>query len=96
MQFLALTQRLIDRFPPESWTPDLLEAEAQRVRQLYTSGLIRSISRRGDMPGAAILLEAASEEEVRAALATLPLAELGMISIALVTQLHPYAGFAPR
>jgi muconolactone delta-isomerase len=96
VQFLVLTRRKIDAFPPEEWTPERIEAEGQRVRELYAAGLIRSIWRRKDMPGATILFEATSEEEVRAALATLPFAQLGMAEFPLVTQLEPYPGFGPR
>lgn len=96
MQFLALTRRRTEVFPPEQWTPEFIEAEGQRVRELYTAGVIRSIWRRKDMPGAAILLEAASEDEARAALATLPLAQRGMAELALLTQLDPYPGLGPR
>ena len=96
MQFLALTKRRTDAFPPEAFTSELIEAEGQRVRELYTEGFIRSIWRRQDTPGAALLIEANSEEEVRAALATLALAERGMLELTLVTQLLPYPGFGPR
>lgn len=96
MQVLALTRRRMDVFPAEKWTPELLEAEAQRVRELYTAGVVRSISRRKDMPGAAILLEVESEEAARAALETLPLAKLGMIEFPVLTGLEPYPGFASR
>jgi muconolactone delta-isomerase len=96
MQFLALTKRLTAVFPPEAFTPALIEAEAQRVRELYAAGTLRSIWRRQDTPGAALLLEASSEDEVRATLATLPLAQHGMLEFTLVTQLIPYPGFGPR
>jgi muconolactone delta-isomerase len=96
MQFLALSRRRTDAFPPEAFTPELIEAEGQRVRELYTEGFIRSIWRRQDTPGAALLIEANSEEEVRATLATLPLAQRGMLELAALTQLLPYPGFGPR
>ena len=96
MQFLILTERRMDLFPAEAWTPDLIALEANRVRELYIAGSIRSIWRRKDKPGAAILMEAASEGQARAEIATLPLAERGMLHFAVVTQLEPYPGFAPR
>ncbi|HEX4650655.1 MAG TPA: muconolactone Delta-isomerase family protein [Granulicella sp.] len=96
MQFLALTKRRTDAFPPEAFTPELIEAEAQRVRELYAAGILRSIWRRQDTPGAALLLEADSEQQVRDTLATLPLAEHGMLELTVVTQLIPYPGFGPR
>jgi muconolactone delta-isomerase len=96
MQFLILTERRMDLFPAEAWTPDLIALEANRVRELYTEGFIRSIWRRKDKPGAAILMEAASQEEALTQISTLPLAERGMLNFAVVTQLEPYPGFAPR
>ncbi len=96
MQFLVLSRRRTDVFPPEAWTPELIEAEGQRVRELYSAGVIRNIWRRKDMPGAAILMEAASEDEVLAATASLPLAKRDMLEVVLVTQLDPYPGFGPR
>jgi muconolactone delta-isomerase len=96
VQFLVLSRRRTDVFPPEAWTPELIEAEGQRVRELYTAGIIRTIWRRKDMPGAAIVMEAASEEEAREAVASLPLAKQDMLEIIALTQLEPYPGFAPR
>lgn len=96
MQFLVLSRRRTDAFPPEAWTPDLIEMESQRVRELFIAGSIRSIWRRKDTPGAVLLIEAASEDETRALIATLPLAERGMLDFVVVTQLEPYPGFAPR
>jgi muconolactone delta-isomerase len=58
MQFLVLTRRRMDAFPAEQWTPELIVAESQRVREMHASGSLRSIWRRKDMPGAAILFEA--------------------------------------
>lgn len=96
MQFLVLTRRRLDAFPPEAWTPELAEDESQRVRELYVAGAIRAIWRRKDMPGAALLFEAANEEEVRAAMASLPLAKRGMLEIVALAQLDPYPGFGPH
>ncbi len=96
MQFLVLSRRRTDVFPPEAWTPELLEAEGQRVRELYSAGTIRNVWRRKDTPGAAIIMEAGSEDEVRAAAGSLPLAQRGMLEIVALTQLDPYPGFGPR
>jgi muconolactone delta-isomerase len=96
VQFLVLTRRRMDQFPPETWTPELNEAESQRVRELYSAGVIRNIWRRKDTPGAAIIMEAATEDEARAAMASLPLAQRGMLEIVALTQLDPYPGFGPR
>jgi muconolactone delta-isomerase len=96
MQFLSVSRRRTDAFPPEAFTPELIEAEGQRVRELYTQGFIRAIWRRQDTPGATLLIEANSEEEVRATLATLPLAQHNMLELVVLTQLLPYPGFGPR
>jgi len=96
MQFLALTSRDMEQFSVADYTPELIEAEAQRVRQLLMEGTIRQIWRRGDIPGACLLLEAANEVEARSAISTLPLAQRGMLKVAVLTNLIPYPGFGPR
>jgi len=68
--------------------------ETVRVKELYASGLLRQLWKRGDIPGAVILWEAASETEVRAALDTLPIFQAGMLEILAVVPLEPYPGFA--
>jgi muconolactone delta-isomerase len=93
MQFLSLSRRRTDAFPPEAFTPELVAREGQRVRELYASGILRQIWRRTDLPGAAILWEAASEAKVRAAIESLPIFEAGMLEIVLVAPLVPYPGF---
>jgi muconolactone delta-isomerase len=96
MQFLSLSRRRTDAFPPEAFTPELTAREGQRVRELYAAGLLRQVWKRADMPGAAILWEAANEAEVHAALASLPIARAGMLEIVALTALEPYPGFGPR
>jgi muconolactone delta-isomerase len=94
MQFLSLSRRRIDQFPPEAFTPELIAREGLRVKQLYSAGILRQIWKRGDLPGSAILWEAASEAEVRKALASLPLSQAGMLEILALTPLEPYPGFS--
>jgi muconolactone delta-isomerase len=96
MQFLVLTERKTDQFPAEEWTAERLAAEGQRVRELYAAGIVRSIWRRKDRPGAALVIEAASEASAREAIESLPLAKLGMIGFPVVTELEPYPAFGPR
>lgn len=96
MQFLALTQRNLKDFTLDDYTAELLEEESQRVRQLYTEGVLRQIWRRADLPGACLLLEAANESDATAAVQSLPLAKRGMLSFQVMTQLIPYPGFGPR
>jgi len=93
MQFLSISRRRTDIFPPEAFTPELLAHEGQRVKQMYASGVLRQIWRRGDAPGAVIVWEAASEAAVREAIATLPLAQAGMIETMVLTSLEPYPAF---
>ena len=95
MQFLSLTRRRVDAFPPEAFTPELVAREGNRIRELYASGILRQVWRRGDLPGAAILWEAASEAEVRTAIDNLPIAQAGMLEIVVVAPLAPYPGFGP-
>jgi muconolactone delta-isomerase len=95
MQFLSISRRRTDEFPPESFTPALVAGEGERVKELYSAGILRHIWKRGDTPGAAILWEAASEAEVREAISSLPLFKAGMLEIASFVSLQPYAGFGP-
>jgi muconolactone delta-isomerase len=95
MQFLSLSRRLVDKFPPEAFTPELLLRETTRVRELYAAGTLRQIWKRGDTPGASILWEAASEAEVRDAIASLPIYQAGLLEIAALIPLEPYPGFGP-
>ena len=95
MQFLSISRRRTDACPPEAFTPELMARESQRVRELYASGLLRHIWRRGDIPGAAILWEAASQAEARAALDSLPIFQAGMLEILALVPLQPYPGFGP-
>jgi muconolactone delta-isomerase len=94
MQFLTLSRRRIDQFPPEAFTPELLAREVQQVRELQAGGMIREIWMREDTPGAAIVWEAAGEAELREAIATLPLFQAGMLEIVALVPLKPYPAFA--
>jgi muconolactone delta-isomerase len=95
MQFISISRRRTDQFPPEAFTPELVAGEGNRVKVLYASGMLRQIWKRVDTPGATILWEAASEAEVRDALATLPLFGAGLLEITTLVPLEPYAGFGP-
>ncbi len=96
MQFLSVSRRRTEAFSQAEWTPELLEAEGQRVRELYAAGIVRSIWRRKDMPGAVMLIEATNEDEARTAIASLPLAQRGMLEVVVFTALEAYPAFGPR
>jgi muconolactone delta-isomerase len=96
MQFLSMSRRRTDAFPPEAFTPELNAGESARVKELYAAGLLRQVWRRGDVPGAVLLWEAASEAEVRAAIETLPIVKAGMLEIVALMALEPYPGFGPK
>lgn len=93
MQFLTLSRRRTDAFPPEAFTAELVAGESRRVKELYATGLLRQVWKRGDTPGAAIIWEAASESEVRDAVASLPIFKAGMLELMALVQLEPYGGF---
>jgi muconolactone delta-isomerase len=95
MQFLSLSRRRTDEFPPEAFTPELNAREAARIRELYASGLLRQVWKRGDKPGASILWEAASADQVRAAIESLPICQAGMLELVALVPLEPYPGFGP-
>lgn len=93
MQFLSLSRRLTDKFPPEAFTPELAARETARVKELYASGILRQIWKRGDIPGASILWEAGSKAEVESAIASLPIFQAGMLEVVALLPLEPYPGF---
>ena len=76
----------------EAFAPHL-EAETRRVFELFFDGSLREISFRLDEPRAVLELECASVKEAEELLATLPLAEQGLIEFELIP-LRPYPGFA--
>lgn len=94
MQFLILSRRRSETFAEEQFAAHV-DAEREQARRLYADEFIRQIWHRSDVPGACILVEAASDAEVRERLNTLPLFAAGMLEF-LVVPLKPYAGFAPR
>jgi len=96
MQFLSMSRRRTDAFPPEAFAGELMAHETQRVKELYAAGVLRHIWLRGDLPGAAILWEAASEQEVRDAIGSLPIFKAGMLELVALLPLKPYPGFAAK
>ncbi len=95
MQFISVTARKIAQHGAEAFTPELIAAEAIRVRELYIEGLLRQIWRRGDIPGSCALWEASAESDVRSRLESLPLFKRGMLDIISILPIHPYPGFGP-
>jgi muconolactone delta-isomerase len=96
MQFLTLSRRRTDTFPPEAFTPELVAREGRRVKELYAGGILRQVWRRADAPGAAIVWEAASEADVRAAIDSLPIAQAGMLELVALIPLEPYPAFSQQ
>jgi len=93
MQFISLSRRRTEQFSGSAFA-ELAPHEAERVKALYGSGILRNIWRRGDMGGAVILWEAAAEDEVREAIASLPIFQAGMLEIVAIVPLEPYPGFS--
>jgi|HubBroStandDraft_6_1064221.scaffolds.fasta_scaffold767551_2 hypothetical protein len=95
MQFLAVLRRRIEAFSHEEFAARL-DAEAQRVAQLYAEGTIRVAWSRGDVPGAVLVLEATDQAAAERALATLPFVESTLAEVHMVAELRPYRGFVPQ
>lgn len=67
-------------------------AEIQAVLELYAQDVVRELYVRADQPGrVALVLEAPSVEDARAALARLPFVRLALIDFDLIP-LAPFAG----
>lgn len=93
MEFLVVSRRLTEQYADADFRVHT-EAEVEQARALYSQGVIRHIWRRGDQVGACLLLEADSEVQARASLATLPLHREGMVEVTVIP-LMPYTGFCP-
>ena len=85
----------IDRLNPgvtfEKIAP-LLKDEAVHAWQLYSKGVFRELYMRGDRPGAVIIAECASLDEVRAIFAELPLVRAKLIEFEFIP-LGPFSPF---
>lgn len=91
MKIIAI-ERELPGITEEHLQPYLKE-ESARAWELYQSGIVRELHFRVDRPGALLVLEAASVEEAKKTLATLPLVREGLIEFDLIP-LAPYPGFA--
>ena len=94
MQFLTVSRRIAEKVP-DGDLGSLTEAEFERARVLYSQSFIRQIWHRGDIPGACLIVEAESEQQVRETLRTLPFFAAGMLEVVIIP-LKPYTGFAPH
>jgi muconolactone delta-isomerase len=94
MQFISISRRLTERFSDEAFAAHI-DAERERVRELYGGGIVRSIWSRKDLPGAVMLLECADEAAARAAVGSLPLAQREMLEVQILP-LGPYPAFLPQ
>lgn len=94
MQFISTSRRLTERFPDEQFAAHI-DAERERVRELYQEGIVRSIWSRKDAAGAIMLLECHDEAAANAAVSSLPLAQRGMLEVQIVP-LGPYPAFFPK
>jgi len=91
MQFISISRRLTEKFSGEQFDAHI-DAERQRVRELYKDGIVRSVWSRKDTGGAVMLLECADEVAARAALESLPFAQRGMLEVHILP-VAPYPAF---
>ena len=70
-----------------------MQAEADRVWELYQIGYLREFYFRHDQTTAVLVLEYDSVEEAQQVLDTLPLVQEGLITFDMIP-LRPYSGFA--
>jgi hypothetical protein len=95
MQFMVM----LTYYPEKAATPapsDLSDAEFEKVRGLYSDGMVQQVWLRGDVRGACMIVEGPSLEQVSNSLNTLPLAQAGFLQPPTIVPLKPYSGFAPR
>jgi len=94
-QFIAINRRAYGRFKESEFTQELLDAEAERARELYAQGVFRQVWGHKSPAGAITLIDAESADAAQAALDSLPLRQKGMLDSELI-ELTPYRGFGPR
>ncbi|HZZ00447.1 MAG TPA: muconolactone Delta-isomerase family protein [Candidatus Baltobacteraceae bacterium] len=94
MQFLSISRRLTERFGDEEFARHV-DAERERVREMYRDGIVRAIWSRKDVAGAVMLLECADEAAAREAVGSLPLAQRDMLEVQILP-LGPYPAFLPQ
>lgn len=83
MKILAFARRR-DNVPAQAFQPHV-KAEIEAVWDLYAQGVVREFYARADQPGPAVLVvESATADAAREALAALPLVKLGLIDLDLV------------
>lgn len=93
MQFISISRRITERYSDEQFAA-LIDAERERVRELYRDGVVRAIWSRKDVPGAVMLLECRDEAAAHAAVNSLPLAQRAMLDLQIVA-LTSYPAFFP-
>ncbi|MCA8101842.1 muconolactone Delta-isomerase family protein [Burkholderia contaminans] len=94
MQYLVMISRsenASSMFPSK----EDVEAEAECVRRLYASGVVRQIWLRAE-GGACMISEADDEQRVAELLSALPLVKSGFLAQPQISQLRSYPGFGPR
>ena len=91
MKILAI-EKDIPGVAEDAYAPHL-KAEALRAWEIHQAGVVRELYFRVDYPAAVLVLECADVDEARAALATLPLVQAGLIDFELIP-LRAYPGFA--
>lgn len=90
MKILALEKE--NKIVGQKQTPSLLRSEAERVWELYQSGIIREIYFTQEGHQAVIILECANQIQAKNVLESLPLLQAGMIDFEILP-LDPYTGF---
>ncbi|MGB2719157.1 MAG: hypothetical protein WBG53_22380 [Rhodococcus sp. (in: high G+C Gram-positive bacteria)] len=93
MQFLVLSRRRVEQYSDEDFAA-VLPNETDAVRTLYADGVVRQIWLRGDVAGAAFVIEAESASDAQSTIDALPMASSGLSEFTLIP-LAPYRGFGP-
>lgn len=92
MKILAIEHEL-PGVEPEQFTPQLKQAEAARVWELFQADSIREVYFRADRSEAVLMLECATIDDAARILKTLPLVAANLIAFEIIP-LAPYPGFS--
>lgn len=90
MKFLCIEKEL--NIPKSKIPPDVMEAEALKVYDLYVTGVLREIYFKEENNIGILILECKDKKEAEAVIAELPIVRKGYIGFDIIG-LRPYPGF---
>jgi muconolactone delta-isomerase len=96
MEFLCHLSIRTESAERNELTADLVRFEIQSIHELLAAGTIRHAWKRTDAVAIVFLVDAASEEECRAMIESLPFSVAGILDTVFVLPVEPYLDVYPE